>query len=194
MTEDHVSKDRRPLLVIIGLLLVMVAIGGWRFSQRNAGGQASGPDQAPASSTLVTLPASKDAVTADQVDWQAAINAVFAAENDAFSNPDPAKVKNFMLPTCDCYADTVNRIRNLQTKSWHVAGNTETLVTSGFVSGTASSITLGVSPASAGNPTVDSVGKVIEQPKAGSAQPMKYVLNKGADGVWRVAERRLLPG
>jgi hypothetical protein len=195
-------KDRRALIVLVVFLIVVIG-GGVLIKARQGGptdqagveqsqSSAAAPSgTSPGSNSSTTAPAEGGPSTSagSQVDWKGALGYVITGENSLYENPDPSQVGKYMLSTCSCYAQTVSRITYLKTNDWHVSGDTEKVLASGYISGSSTSVTLGVTPASGGNPTVDANGKVIEPGPTGTAVAMVYVLNKGQDGVWRIADR-----
>lgn len=126
-----------------------------------------------------------------KIDTRAPLGRVVTGENALFRQPDPARVGDYMLQSCKCYADTQAQLTRLQDAHLHVAGDNIIVnkITPLAVSNTGMRLLVSIS--SAGNPTVDANGKIVEPGPTGKFQSLIYFLARGQDGQWRIADRQL---
>ncbi len=194
-----------PRVVIVAILAVVAIVVAAAMLRQPHNDELAPPTFDPDSSSSTQPPPTlnqfgEDTYVAGNVhtgstviteeEWQRAIRSVTQLENDLFAKPDPARVGELALSTCDCYADTVRRLTALKTNNQHVAGPTLRVQSASLVQVPApNQVDLIVTLIADGFPTVDANGNVIETGPSGLLPPNRYILDKGSDGRWRIAQR-----
>jgi len=169
--------NRRPLYVLSLFVIVMIVF--LLASRMNLNNSSDANTTSTTTSTTIA-----------PTDWQVGVARVTALENELFSNPDPSRVQEIMTTDCTCYNSTTQRLTTLKEQGRHVDGDNLKV----------DSVTLHqqISPdevrafvviSDNGRPIVDSQDKVIEtSPKADRAG-LLYLMIKGTDNQWRIADR-----
>lgn len=200
-------KDRRAYIVLF--LFIGLIVGGYMASS-GARKQSAKPPNLSAEAGNMTQPRPtsswqlKDSgdeqilvgnvetgpTKIAEADWKTGLELVTKLENDVFMKPDPSQVGNFMTPSCACYQATVTQLTNLQKNRQHVGGANIAVTGSSLIrEPKPNQVELLVSLEAKGFNTVDANGNAIEIGPAGVLEPFRYILEKGSDGRWRIAER-----
>ncbi len=183
-------KDRRALiaLVVVGVLMVSGVAYARVINPSNENGVEG--DSVTTAAPSTTPPTSSAVVGLS--DWEAGLAQIIKVENDLFMAPDPSRVGEIMLTECACYADTVSRLTNLKTKGYHVDGANVVITRAQKVDEPAANqVRMVVDVKPDGKPGVDASGKEVFPSPVGYFPPEIYTIEKGQDGIWRIADRHV---
>jgi hypothetical protein len=171
--------DRRPLVIVIFLLAVLLVMGIMsRLNNANATTDSSGDTITNASAD------------ASRADWQDAVYQVTQVENKLFTNPDPTRVDEIMTDDCACASDTKTRLLMMKQTGRHVQGDNihvDSVTLNQQVS--PSEVRAFVVISDNNQPIVDSNGNVVSQSPRVDHSGLLYTMVRGDDGSWRIKDR-----
>lgn len=178
-------QDKRPLFALVAIVAIVAGVA--YFMNGDDGGTSTAPTGG--STAPVTLADGTPAAEPSAEEFKRQVERLTAAENALFKAPDPTKVDEIMTANCQCYTDTRTRVTALKDKKYSFDGDNLNLLTASYLRGGGTTMEGAVRLAPGKGKVVDDNGKVIEPAASGDYQPLVYTLERGPDGVWRIAGR-----
>ena len=105
-----------PVAILVALAFVVVACSS------SDGSKPHGKVASTTSTSASTTSTSAASTTTSSVGNQRAdvgVVGLLNLRNEAFANPDPARVDAYLAPECTCYQQERSSLANLQTHGWH---------------------------------------------------------------------------
>lgn len=180
------TLERLAALALVALALVAGACSGDDDSESS---EASKPK---ATTTSTTAPA-EDATTSTSPPGPERIEVtvvrLFEARNEAFRQPDPARVDAYLSPGCSCYEQERATLQNLQSRGWHWETPMFELLGVRVVEHDRVDVaTLTVVARRPPERVVDANGTLVK-PEGSGQKPIGYsVLLVQRDGAWRIGD------
>lgn len=195
-------NNRRGLAVLFVIVLVAGLVVGYTTLRDKPDNTAPKLDNSPGATsqpryqtdgevTYLEGDAYTGAIPKALANWREGLTLVTATENALFAQPNPARVGDFATADCPCNSEAVGLLTNLRDKKWRVAGDNLEITGASLlkVSADKRQVEAMISIETKGHDTIDANGNTIETGPSGLLPPFRYILEKGSDDRWRIADR-----